>query len=262
MPWRFVGLVQATRIAGAPLDQRVVPRGVDAVGCRAAKAGLFGNRHSQHVLYSWSVSDVTRILDRVHNGEAKAAEELLPLVYEELRKFAAHKMAHEPAGHTLQATALVHEAWLRLVRGEHQSFQNRQHFFAAAAQAMRRILIERARRKKRERHGGQLQPVELDAMEVAAPLPDDDLLALDEALDRLAALDPAAAELVKLRFFVGVAHAEAAKMLGLSRSGADRAWVFARAWLFQQLRADETRARIAQVDLVQGREVQDPASAP
>lgn len=208
------------------------------------------------------MSDATRILDRGQQGEARAAEELLPLVYGELRKLAGQKMAQQPPGQTLQPTALVHEAWLRLVRGQDESFQNRQHFFAAAAEAMRRILIERARRKKRERHGGQLQRVELDAGEIAAPLPDDDLLALDEALDRLAALDPAAAELVKLRFFVGVAHGEAATMLGLSRSGADRTWVFARAWLFQQLRAGETRTRIAQADPTQGKEVQNSTSAP
>ena len=194
------------------------------------------------------MSDVTRILDRVQRGEAQAADELLPLVYGELRKLAAYRMAQEPPGQTLQATALVHEAWLRLVRGEDHNFQNRQHFFAAAAQAMRRILIEKARRRERARHGGQFQRVELDAVEIAAPLHDADLLALDEALDRLAALDPVAAELVNLRFFVGVAHADAARMLGLSRSGADRAWVFARAWLFQQLRAGETRMRIVQAD--------------
>jgi RNA polymerase sigma factor (TIGR02999 family) len=188
-----------------------------------------------------AVSDVTVILERAQQGDPQAAGELLPLVYDELRKLAAHKMPSEPAGHTLQPTALVHEVWLRLVRGKDQSFENRRHFFAAAAQAMRRILIERARHRDRARHGGQLQRVDFDAVELAAPLPDDDLLALDEALDQLAGFDPTAAELVKLRFFVGVAHAEAARMVGLSRSGADRAWVFARAWLYQQLRGDETR---------------------
>jgi RNA polymerase sigma factor (TIGR02999 family) len=208
------------------------------------------------------VSDVTRILDRVEQGDAKAADELLPLVYDALRKLAAHRMANEPPGQTLQPTALVHEAWLRLARGHDQRFQSSRHFFAAAAQAMRRILIEKARRRERWRHGGQLQRVELDALEIAAPLPDEDLLALDEALDRLAALDPPAAELVKLRFFVGVAHVDAAKLLGMSRSGADRAWVFARAWLFQQLRASETRARFSNADLAQANETQGPGSAP
>jgi RNA polymerase sigma factor (TIGR02999 family) len=187
------------------------------------------------------VSDVTVILEHAQQGDPHAAEELLPLVYDELRRLAAHKMSSEPASHTLQPTALVHEVWLRLARGKDQSFVNRRHFFAAAAQAMRRILIERARHRDRARHGGQLQRVDLDAVELAAPLPDDDLLALDEALDQLAVFDPTAAELVKLRFFVGVAHAEAARMVGLSRSGADRAWVFARAWLYQQIRGEEGR---------------------
>jgi len=181
------------------------------------------------------MSEVTRILEGAQAGDPQAADQLLPLVYDELRKLAASKMAQQPAGQTLQPTALVHEAWLRLVRGQDQTFANRQHFFAAAAQAMRRILIDKARRKERQRHGGHLGRVELDAVEIAAPLPDPDLLALDEALHRLEAFDPVAAELVNLRFFVGVGHAEAAQMLGLSRSGADRAWVFARAWLFQEL---------------------------
>jgi len=198
------------------------------------------------------VSEVARIFDRLQQGEAKAAEELLPLVYEELRKLAAQKMAREAPGQTLQPTALVHEAWLRLVGTGEQSWDSRGHFFAAAAEAMRRILIERARRRERQRHGGQLERVDLDAIEVAAPLPDKDLVALDEALDRLATLDPAAAGLVKLRFFVGVPHGEAARMLGLSRSSADRAWVFARAWLFQELQADEIRPRPAQTDPAQG----------
>jgi RNA polymerase sigma factor (TIGR02999 family) len=188
-----------------------------------------------------AVSDVTVILERAQQGDPHAAGELLPLVYEELRKLAAHKMSTESPGHTLQPTALVHEVWLRLVRGNDQSFENRRHFFAAAAQAMRRILIERARHRDRACHGGQLQRVDMDAVELAAPLPDEDLLALDEALDQLAGFDATAAELVKLRFFVGVAHAEAARMVGLSRSGADRAWVFARAWLYQQLRGEEAR---------------------
>lgn len=182
------------------------------------------------------MADVTRILDRVQQGEAQAAEELLPLVYEELRKLAAQRMAHEQPGQTLQPTALVHEAWLRLVGSSDQPWSGRSHFFGAAAEAMRRILIERARRRERQRHGGKLQRVDLDANEIAAPLPDRDLLALDEALGRLAALDPPAADLVRLRFFAGVAHAEAAKLLGMSRSGADRAWLFARAWLFQQVK--------------------------
>jgi RNA polymerase sigma factor (TIGR02999 family) len=208
------------------------------------------------------VSDVTRVLDRVQQGEPKAAEELLPLVYEELRKLATHKMALEPPGHTLQPTALVHEAWLRLVGTSDPHWHGRGHFFGAAAEAMRRILIERARRRERQRHGGQLERVDLDAVEIAAPLPDSDLLALDEALDRLAVLDPPAAELVKLRFFAGVAHAEAAKILRMSRSGADRTWVFARAWLLQQIKAGETPVLPATGDPGQGGEILRPGSAP
>ncbi len=194
------------------------------------------------------MNHLPRVPDRGQPGEAKAGEELLPLVYDELRKLAAHKMAQEAPGQTLQPTALVHEAWLRLGGDAQPAWENRAHFFAAAAEAMRRILIEKARRRERRRHGGQLQRVELDAVEIAAPLPDDDLLALDEALSRLADLDPPAAQLVKLRFFVGLGHAHAAQILGLSRSGADRTWVFARAWLFQQLRAGEPRKRITECD--------------
>ena len=182
------------------------------------------------------MSDVTHILQAIENGDAKAASELLPVVYEELRKLAGYKMANEAAGHTLQPTALVHEAWLRLVKGEEQArFQNRAHFFGAAAEAMRRILVESARRKKRLKHGGELQRVELDCVEIALPLPDDELLALDEALDRLAALDARAAEVVKLCFFVGLTEEQAAKELGISLATAERLWSFARAWLFREM---------------------------
>ncbi len=176
---------------------------------------------------------------------SRGAAELLPLVYEELRRLAAQRLAQERPGQTLQPTALVHEAWLRMAASEDRAWEGQTHFYAAAAQAMRHILIDRARRKRCLRHGGGQERLEIDAIEISAPLPDEDLLALDEALDRLAALDPPAAELVKLRFFVGLSHMEAAKVLGLSRSGADRTWVFARAWLFQQLRSSETQARIA-----------------
>jgi RNA polymerase sigma factor (TIGR02999 family) len=208
------------------------------------------------------VSDVTRLLERVQQGEGKAAQELLPLVYEELRKLAAHKMALEPLGHTLQPTALVHEAWLRLVGTSDPQWQGRGHFFGAAAEAMRRILIERARRRERQRHGGQLERVDLDAVEIAAPLPDSQLMALDEALDRLAALDRPAAELVKLRFFIGVSHAEAARILGLSRSGADRTWVFARAWLFEQLRANPVTPDRSHPGLGSGCDHQEAGTTP
>src|SRR5262245_32559619 len=182
------------------------------------------------------MSDVTRLLTALEQGDHSAAERLLPLVYDELRKLAAAKMAREKPGQTLQATALVHEAYLRLVDRERpQRWDGRGHFFAAAAEAMRRILIEGARRKKRLKHGGQLERVDLDAVELPLPLPDDDLLALDEALDRLAAVDSRAAEVVKLCFFVGLTQEQAARELGVSLSTAERLWGFARAWLFREI---------------------------
>ena len=193
------------------------------------------------------MNDVTRLLTAIEEGQSQAAEELLPLVYKELRRLAASHLAQERAGQTLQATALVHEAWLRLVASEQgeeeQRWDGQRHFFGAAAEAIRRILIERARKKKCMRHGGGLQRVGLDEAEIAAPLPDEELLALHEALDRLAELDPPAAELIKLRFFAGLTHEQAAHMLGLSRSAADRTWVFARAWLFKQVRPQPSGAK-------------------
>jgi RNA polymerase sigma factor (TIGR02999 family) len=191
------------------------------------------------------VSDVTRILERAQQGEAQAASELLPLVYDELRRLAAHKMAREAPGHTLQPTALVHEAWLRLVVPEQQAqFQNRAHFFGAAAEAMRRILVDRAREKKALKRGGDLERVDLDVVELASSMPDEELLALDGALDRLATVDTRAAEMVKLCFFVGLTQEEAARELGMSVSTAERVWGFARAWLLREVRKErgaETR---------------------
>lgn len=181
------------------------------------------------------MSELTQILEAVQQGDSKAAEELLPLVYEELRRLAAHKMAAERSEHTLQPTALVHEAWLRLVGNEASRFDNRSHFFAAAAEAMRRILVESARRKARLKHGGQWERVESDIVELPLPMPDDELLVLDEALDRLAAVDSRAAEVVKLCFFVGLTQEQAAKDLGLSISTAERLWSFARVWLFREM---------------------------
>ena len=181
---------------------------------------------------------MTQILSALQQGNANAAEELLPLVYEELRKLAAQKLAQEKAGQTLQATALVHEAYLRLV-GLHQSQQwdSRGHFFAAAAEAMRRILIDTARRKGRPKHGGHLKRVNLDeAAAVTEPAAaTDDLLALDEALSRFAVEEPAKAELVKLRFFGGLTVPQAAEVLGISEATAERYWTFARAWLYCEL---------------------------
>jgi len=178
------------------------------------------------------VSDVTRILDRVQQGEAKAAEELLPLVYEELRKLAAHKMAREPAGHTLQPTALVHEAWLRLVGSGAEQWDNRGHFFAAAAEAMRRILIDVARRKGQVRHGGEQQRVQLEGTDIDLPDDRERLLQVHEVLDELAAVDPMKAQVVKLRFFVGLNNREVADLLNVSERTVERAWAFAKAWLF------------------------------
>src|SRR5882672_443001 len=162
------------------------------------------------------MSDVTHILDRVQQGDPKAAEELVPLVYEELRKLAAAKMAQQSPGQTLQATALVHEAYLRLTGGARDQWQDRAHFFRAAAEAMRCILIENARRKSRWKRGGRLDRVELEGLELAADTPPDTLLVVHEALAKLAAEDPPKAELVRLRFFIGLTHAEAAKVIGLS----------------------------------------------
>jgi RNA polymerase sigma factor (TIGR02999 family) len=184
------------------------------------------------------VSEVTRILHRVGQGEAKAAKELLPLVYEELRKLAAHKMAHEAPGQTLQPTALVHEAWLRLAGSSPGRWDNRGHFFAAAAEAMRRILVENARRRARLKRGGRWERIPLEQIQVATDSDPVTLLSLDEALEKLAAEHPQPAAVVRLRFYVGLSLPEAAKALHLSESTAKRHWTFARAWLFQQLAGD------------------------
>jgi RNA polymerase sigma factor (TIGR02999 family) len=182
------------------------------------------------------VSDVTRILEAAQQGDPKAAGELLPLVYEELRRLAAHKMAGESASHTLQPTALVHEAWLRLVGpGGEAQFQNRAHFFGAAAEAMRRILIDRARRKHAVRHGGEQERVDFQGVDLASPDDDDQILAISDALDRLAVHHPAEAELVKLRYFVGMTNNEAAEALGISPRTAKYYWTHARAWLFREI---------------------------
>ncbi len=182
------------------------------------------------------MSEVTRILDRVQQGETRAAEELLPLVYEELRKLAAAKMAREAAGQTLQPTALVHEAWLRLGGDAQSSWQGRAHFFGAAAEAMRRILIDRARKRAVRRPSGLATPEELHESRIEIQAPNDELLAVHEALDGLAAVDTNAAELVKLRHFVGMTLPEAAEALDLSLRSAERLWTFSRAWLRDALR--------------------------
>jgi RNA polymerase sigma factor (TIGR02999 family) len=186
------------------------------------------------------MTPVTRILRAIENGDPHAAGQLLPLVYDELRKLAAQKLACERSGQTLDATALVHEAYLRLVGdGAEQQWDNRVHFFAAAAEAMRRILVENARRKKRIRHGGGLHQVELNDDLPAQDEPSSDLLAVDEALEQLAAADPQAAQLVKLHFFAGFTIEEVAGLLGISARTAYRDWAFARAWLFRRLRTSD-----------------------
>jgi RNA polymerase sigma factor (TIGR02999 family) len=182
-------------------------------------------------------TDVTRILSAIEQGDAHAAEQLLPLIYEELRKLAAQKMAHEQPGQTLQATALVHEAYLKLVGAEQspQCWESRGHFFAAAAEAMRRILIDQARSKQSEKHGGGWQRLELLDAELALDSSSDDLVAVDEGLSRLAAVDPEAARLVELRFFAGLTLDEAAQSLRMSVRSAYRTWAYARAWLRREL---------------------------
>lgn len=211
------------------------------------------------------MSDVTRILSQVESGDSAEAEKLLPLVYDELRKLAAAKLAQEKPGQTLQATALVHEAYLRLVGNQEPgisgqkpaesglapdspphapgTWNSRGHFFAAAAEAMRRILIENARRKSRLQHGGEFARVDLKESDLVTSLPPDELLALDDTLAALAKHDPSAAQLVKLRYFAGLSVEQAAEALGLSRTTAYRQWTYARAWLFAQLRGQSGAAK-------------------
>ena len=181
------------------------------------------------------MSDVTRILTAIEQGDPRAADELLPAVYQELRRLAAQKLSRERPGQTLQATALVHEAYIRLVGAEGQNWRSRTHFFAAAAEAMRRILIENARRKQRLKRGGGRQRVDLEDADLAIDEPSTDLVALDEALTKLAEDDPVVAELVKIRYFAGLTLAQAAELLGISRRTADRYWAYARAWLYQEI---------------------------
>ena len=193
------------------------------------------------------MSDVTRILSEIEQGDPQAAEMLLPLVYDELRMLAAAKLAHEKPGQTLQATALVHEAYLRLVgrehplpeeEGEKQRWNNRGHFFAAAAEAMRQILVNAAVRKNRPKHGGDLERVDLDASAIACDGPNEDILALDAALNKLAEAEPLSAEVVKLKYFAGLSIPQIAEALQISARTADRRWAYARAWLHQELTHD------------------------
>jgi RNA polymerase sigma factor (TIGR02999 family) len=181
------------------------------------------------------VSDVTRLLTSIELGSPHAAEELLPLVYKELRRMAGSKMAREAPGHTLQPTALVHEAWLNLVDAPARSWENRAHFLGAAAEAMRRILIAQARRKNTQRRGAGAAHLNTDEIEIASPDPSDQLLALNEALRRFAAIEPKQAELVKLRYFVGLKFDEVAEILGISEATAKRWWAYSKAWLFNEI---------------------------
>jgi RNA polymerase sigma factor (TIGR02999 family) len=186
------------------------------------------------------MTDVTQILSRIESGDHSATEQFLPLVYDELRRLAAQKLSHEKPGQTLDATALVHEAYLRLVGPadrEPQCWGSRGHFFAAAAEAMRRILVENARRKGRMRHGGRLERIEMEDPLLAVPMqaPDDDVLAVHEALDDLEQVDGQAAKVVKLHYFLGVSFVDAAELLGISERTAYRHWLYARAWLYQRL---------------------------
>ena len=184
--------------------------------------------------------DITRILQSLERGDARAADELLPLVYEELRKLAAHKMSLQPPGQTLQATALVHEAYLRLVGNEEKRWESRRHFFSAAAEAMRHILIDRARRRLRAKHGEKVVRVPLDDVEIIAPAREEIVLQLDEALETLAQISPEQAEIVKLRFFAGFTEPEIAEILNLSERSVQRQWSYAKAWLFERIEAKKS----------------------
>jgi RNA polymerase sigma factor (TIGR02999 family) len=185
------------------------------------------------------VGDVTHILEAAQRGDPNAAQQLLPLVYDELRKLAAAKMANEAPGQTLQPTALVHEAWLRLTGDPNTHWNGKAHFFGAAAEAMRRILVENARRKRAVRHGGGQAKLDIQEIEIASPGKDDELLAVSEVLEKFAARDKQKAELVKLRYFVGLTTQEAAEVLGISVPTADRWWNFSRAWLFEQIEHEQ-----------------------
>ncbi len=183
------------------------------------------------------MSEATAMLDAIGKGDAKAPAAFLDLVYNELRRLAAGKMAREAPGQTLQATALVHEAWLRLIGDKNRHFEDRTHFFAAAGEAMRRILIERARRRRAVRHGGELQRVNLQADMVASPEDDDQLLALNDVLEKLERKHPLQAQVVKLRYFAGMSNEEIAESLGVSLSTVKNYWVFSKAWLFREIKA-------------------------
>ena len=185
------------------------------------------------------MADVTQFLGAIGAGDPNAAEELLPLVYEELRRLAAHKMAHEVPGQTLQPTALVHEAWLRLSQQSRSEWKNRDQFYAMAAEVMRRILVDRARRRRSQKHGGNLERLEIDALELPFRSDDQIVLQVHDALERLASEDPEKAQVVKLRFFVGLENAEVATLIGVSEKTVQRHWAFAKAWLARAIKDGE-----------------------
>lgn len=185
------------------------------------------------------ISEITQLLQACGRGDRRASAELLPLVYDELRRHAAVRMAHEPAGQTLQPTALVHEAWLRLTKDDAQVWQNRAHFFGAAAEAMRRILIENARRKSRLKRGGDQRRIDIDELELADTTPDEKILLIDEALERLQADDPEKARVVLLKFFGGRTNQDVAEMLGVTERTVERHWAYAKAWLFESICAQQ-----------------------
>jgi len=224
-------------LAPMPCDDRrllVLPQNGSLFGRRAQRSDSSALLRTKRVT-SGVVTQATRLLNAAAQGDGAPAQEILPLVYQELRRLAAQKMAREPEGQTLQPTALVHEAWLKL-SGSSQKWNHRGHFFAAAAEAMRRILIDRARKRKSQRRGHGLQRLNLDDVDVAATADDDTLLSLNEALDKFAAEAPGKAELVKLRYFAGLSIPEAAQALGISEATAKRHWAYARAWLFAELK--------------------------
>ena len=214
-------------------DERVIRIGF--TGLKVPEAEQIFSQEAARAYSLGHLSDVTRVIEAVQRGDPKAADELLPLVYEELRKLAASRMANEAAGNTLQPTALVHEAWLRLVGRDNPKFAGRAHFFAAAAEAMRRILIDRARSKRALRHGGGQVRVDIEQLDVASPDADDQLLAINDALDKLAKQDPVEAELVKLRYFAGLTVEEAATLLEISPRTASNYWAHARTWLYHEI---------------------------
>jgi RNA polymerase sigma factor (TIGR02999 family) len=210
--------------------------------CPGKDENTSGARHIDKLcsasLRAGNMIDATLMLAAVKAGDSKAAEELLVLVYDELRRLAASKLSQEAPGQTLQPTALVHEAWLRLVGGQTPSFKDREHFFRASAEAMRRILIDRARRKHTKRHGGGYQRMDFEGLDPASPAADDQLLAVNEALDKLALEHPVQAELVKLRYFAGLTNEEVSQVLGISVSTAKNYWTFSRAWLLNEIESN------------------------